>query len=123
MKEALPMLELRPEVAAFAQLMEFVLRQNDHKGGWQDCPTDWLFKRLQEEVEELHRELNPPRERCGCREAGCPHVPITNLPLAAKEAVDVTNIAMMLVDKIGLLHGPLPGWKAAGLPLPDEAAG
>jgi hypothetical protein len=35
--------EVRPEVAAFARLMEYKLRLNDHKGGWKDWnPHDAL---------------------------------------------------------------------------------
>lgn len=51
-------LELRPQVAAFAQLMERALRANDHKGGWARSMPTALMRRLQEEATELDQELD-----------------------------------------------------------------
>ena len=46
-------LDLRREVATFAQSMELVLRRNDDKGGWDGESIDYLIERLEEEVAEL----------------------------------------------------------------------
>lgn len=55
-------LTLRPEVAAFAQLMEQALRDNDYKGGWSDCDVRDLLARMKEETVELENELAGARE-------------------------------------------------------------
>jgi hypothetical protein len=47
------MLELRPEVQAFAEQMELKLMANDHKGGWKDCNLAYLYGCLGEELAEL----------------------------------------------------------------------
>lgn len=76
----------RPEVRAFADLMEAKLRENDHKPGWKrDHPAD-LMDRLKEELAELHDALF----------AG-------DLELIGPEAADVANFAMMIADVYGLL--------------------
>ena len=81
------MLELRPEVAAFAQAMEAQLRANDHKPGWKDEDRGDLMERLHDEVGELEVEL----VYRGSRRPG----------LVLKEAADVANFAMMVADVCG----------------------
>jgi hypothetical protein len=44
---------LRPEVVAFAEIMERELRANDFKGGWKEESPDDLLEHLEEEVREL----------------------------------------------------------------------
>jgi len=79
-------LSVRPEVLAFALLMEDRLQANDHKGGWADCADEYLLRRLQEEVNELH-------------------VAMRDRPLdVGEEAADVANFAMMLADVSGHLR-------------------
>lgn len=80
-----PKLELRPEVAAFAQLMEQKLRENDHKGGWADDPASALVERVVEEAAELAEEWGSPRPSF----------------YTVWEAVDVANMAMMVADVLG----------------------
>lgn len=75
-------LEVRPEVAWFAEQMELQLRANDHKGGWQGHESGELFDRLHEETDEL-------AECLGDNEYTEDTV---------KEAADVANFAMMLAD-------------------------
>ena len=83
---------LRPELAAFAQLQERVLKLNDFKGGWQDMQLDEVLTRIDEELGELKHVLQYrdgsynlfPSER--------------DRETAKKEAVDVANFCMMLVD-------------------------
>lgn len=98
--------ECRPEVLAFARLMECELRENDHKGGWAGCAPESLLRRLREETDEVERELTGPRETCGCREAMCPHVVPWFGPdpkRVGAEAADVGNFAMMVADVTGAL--------------------
>lgn len=79
---------LRPEVAAFALAMEDKLRQNDHKGGWDDCSKQYLAMRLTQEREELRSAIargDPPED-------------------IMKEAADIANFAMMVADLCGGLQ-------------------
>jgi NTP pyrophosphatase (non-canonical NTP hydrolase) len=80
---------IRKEVTAFAQIMEEMLQQNDYKGGWSKCNPQWLLMRLQQEVEELDAELS---------------VTPFNQENIRKEAADVANFAMMVVDVCGGLE-------------------
>jgi NTP pyrophosphatase (non-canonical NTP hydrolase) len=50
-------MELRDEVAIFAQGMENKLRQNDHKGGWENCSVEYLLNRVNEELLEVHKAI------------------------------------------------------------------
>jgi NTP pyrophosphatase (non-canonical NTP hydrolase) len=76
--------------------MESRLKKNDHKGGWHDCFTPWLFRRLTEEVAELRREIYDKASWSENR--------IIN------EAADVANFAMMIADN---MH-ELIKWKLDG---------
>ena len=76
--------ELRPEVRAFALLMEERLRANDHKGGWKQCVGSWLLGRLIEEVGELREEMLV--------------ADTTGAHCVGDEAADVANFAMMIAD-------------------------
>lgn len=78
---------LRPEVLAFARLMERQLRANDHKPGWKNDTPVALMRRLEEEAQELNGALGwSPVE-------------------VALEAADVANFAMMIADVCGCLGG------------------
>jgi hypothetical protein len=95
-------LRLRPEVAAFAQLMEQALRDNDHKGGWKDCRGGYLWTRLQEEVEELGEAMDAVAFAQPMEDRG--DIPIFRKVLAlGREAADVANFAMMIADTNGAL--------------------
>lgn len=80
-------MDIRPEVAAFAQAMELKLRENEHKGGWKNCDIFYLFSRLAEETAELK------------------HAVIDRYPKTSvlDEAADVANFAMMIADVCGAL--------------------
>lgn len=87
--------DARPEVRAFADLMEAKLRANDHKPGWKtDHPLD-LLSRMRQEVGELGQELV-----AGSRTTRDAH----QLRVGA-EAADVANFAMMIADVCGALAG------------------
>jgi NTP pyrophosphatase (non-canonical NTP hydrolase) len=90
-------MEIRPEVMAFAKVMEAKLRENDHKGGWKGCDVGRLLGYLREETDELAKELGNTTP-CGCREAGCHHTPWRNPQRVAREAADIANFAMMIAD-------------------------
>ena len=79
--------DVRPEVKAFAVLMEAQLRKNDHKGGWKGCSVDYLVKKLLEELAELYAAV------------------YSSVKVAiAPEAADLANFAMMLCDVEGALE-------------------
>ncbi len=101
-------LTLRPEVEAFAQEMERVLRRNDDKGGWKECDSFWLLKRLQEELDELKRAVFDMNRR-GFELDDFFH-PLRDYVddrieyhrrKVTDEAADVANIAMMIADVCG----------------------
>ena len=83
--------DVRPEVKAFAVLMERELRRNDHKGGWKNCTMDFLFGKLVEEFAELYSAANSGP-----------------MILVSCEAADLANIAMMICDVYGLLPTTKP---------------
>lgn len=69
----------RVQVKWFSEQMELKLRENDHKGGWDNCTFQFLFQKLDEEVRELTTCISEEE--------------------AIKEAADVGNIAMMIADR------------------------
>lgn len=71
---------VRPQVWAFAVMMEKELRANDHKGGWSEMTADALLDRLEEEVAELFDAVSGNTTGIG------------------SEAADVANFAMMVAD-------------------------
>ncbi|MGG4288345.1 hypothetical protein ABEW81_11165 [Priestia megaterium] len=73
---------MRRQVKWFADQMEEKLRENDHKGGWEDCDYGYLIPRLGEEVNELVQAI------------------VSGQTVSiVKEAADVANFAMMIADK------------------------
>ena len=73
--------------------MERVLRKNDHKGGWKGMAPGTLVVRSHQELHELEREIILWQNR--------PLVLIpSDLTPIIKEAVDVANFAMMLLDNL-----------------------
>ena len=76
--------DIRPSVLNFAEMMETVLKKNDHKGGWDDCDWKYLRGRLKDELKELE---NAYAENNGEE--------------VTREAVDVANFAMMIADNFG----------------------
>lgn len=83
----------RPEVRAFANLMERQLRANDHKPGWKGDHWVDLFNRIEQERLELGVEcsVNSRGLRTGTPET------------IGREAADVANFAMMVADVCGAL--------------------
>lgn len=87
---------MRPEVRAFAQLMEDKLRANDWKGGWKSDFSGDLLRRAHEELGELDDEMA----------SGNPDM-FDNSAIA-NEAADVANMLMMVVDVCGALPALRP---------------
>jgi hypothetical protein len=79
---------VRPEVAAFAIEMEAVLRENDHKSGWDDMSAHHLFNRIKQEYEELQREYI----------LACQSYPLDvhRVQRMRAESIDVANFCMFL---------------------------
>ena len=70
---------LRPEVFAFAELMEEQLRENDKKKGWKGSKWLWLLNKASQKVNLLF-DLVSKRKR------------------VAETAADAANYLMMVVD-------------------------
>lgn len=106
-------LTLRPEVRAFARLMEAKLREHDDRPGWND-PTigdmerddalTWLLDRLVEEADEVHDALCEYIGDDDDDEEDRRHP--DRAKHAAWEAVDVANFAMMIADVLGFPSPP-----------------
>jgi len=92
---------LRPEVLAFAQLMERQLRANDHKPGWKNDLAMDLLPRLREETDELEEATNRLAKQLGWGDAALYLESSRNN--VAREAADVGNFAMMIADVSGVL--------------------
>lgn len=86
-------LKLRPSVLAFAEAMERELRENDWKGGWDDCTINFLIEKLEEETKELERIVQRDCPFCGKRMR-----PTEGDTDALSEAADVANIVMMIAE-------------------------
>lgn len=81
-------MNLRSSVKQFAQAMERKLRENDHKGGWDETTDACLIERLFEEANELSWAMS----RVGDGPPPDPH-------RVVDECADVANFAMMIADK------------------------
>jgi len=73
-------MKIRKEVIWFARQMEKVLRDNDDKGHWSGCSSEYLQRRMREEIVELENSWGQ-----GCN-------------ATIHEAVDVANFVMMIAD-------------------------
>ena len=70
---------MRKEMALFIEAMEFKLKLNDHKGGWEEVSIPHLLDKLRGEVQELEKAIKDE--------------PGMNIMF---EAADVANFAMMI---------------------------
>lgn len=101
LKEKLSLYEnMRPEVLAFSEEMERILKANDHKGGWKrrDVTVTYLKRRLTQEISEFERalaaqiEIYPGNAR--------------SKAAVLSEACDVANFLMMICDVADALPTP-----------------
>lgn len=100
------MIELRPEVRAFAEAMELKLRKNDHKGGWkEESVRGFLFKRVQEETSELNFALKDWSNAIQMVQHGDAGIKLVEIQAkkVLSEAVDVANFCRMIADNAGTL--------------------
>lgn len=82
--------EPREEVKWFAEEMEKVLRENDHKGGWNKCDDGYLAWMLRDNLTELcEAAFQEPKD----------------LLKMTKSAVDIANYAMMIADNVRKIGG------------------
>lgn len=89
---------LRGPVIVFSQRMEIVLREHDHKGGWENCSPGLLIDRIGQELREVRRAYrhwvdfrdfqNTAEEGKLSREL-------------QRELTDVANFCMMASDVLG----------------------
>ena len=79
---------MRPAVLNMAKQMEIVLTINDNKRGWKDCSINYLVERLHDEVKELDGAFDIYLEDA------------TAARKLKREAIDVANFAMMIVDNL-----------------------
>ena len=89
-------LNVRPEVRRFAELMEAKLKKNDHKSHGSKESFTYLFGRLDDERKELNQAVSSAK---------------TNNGRIADEAVDVANFLMMIVDNLESLRARPAGGK------------
>lgn len=100
----LTLADCRPEVLAFALLMEAQLRANDHKPGWKDDRPLDLAWRVREEAMELFDIVLDARNRTAEQlEAPGRHGLKSIRERIGSEAADVANMAMMTADVSGAL--------------------
>lgn len=83
----------RPAVAWFAEQMEKKLQANEHKADWSEGDVDYLFRRLLEEVMELHEACVAKHYSHGATSDEI-----------AMEAADVANFAMMIATSGSFAH-------------------
>lgn len=94
----------RPQVVAFANLMEAQLRANDHKPGWKRDGWSALLHRLREETQQLEDRMNHATfADYSDRGARVYHDPKL---IAAERTAHVANFAMMIADVCGALELP-----------------
>lgn len=96
-----PSARWRPEVRAFADLMEAQLRANDHKPGWKNDNDLDLFERLGEESAELLSALHRHAKRLSWGDGWVMETDTEER--IGREAADVANFAMMIADVCGAL--------------------
>jgi len=90
--------DVRPIVLKFASEMERVLKENDSKGGWQDCDINYLRFRLMEEIGEYFAWQASDTDACGDK-ITAEEWREKNKDRVKKELVDIANFCLMLWDR------------------------
>lgn len=72
---------MRKEIKDFADQMEKKLKENDNKGGWEECSKKWLLIGIEVELGELKQAL----------EEG-------SVGDIVSECADIANFCMMIAD-------------------------
>jgi NTP pyrophosphatase (non-canonical NTP hydrolase) len=96
--------EVRPEVAAFARLMEFELRKHDGDwgNGWKDSDPYAALERLLTEARELRAAIHQLR-LADPQRVSAPLLKQLTVDVGL-ECADVANFAMMIADMAGALE-------------------
>ncbi len=90
---------IRKSVMEFAIRMEARLKENDYKGGWEDCDPDDLLDMMEEEIAELSYAMFGSCPKCGNQDYGREDAYFDEDAESVKdEAADVANFAMMIFD-------------------------
>ncbi len=91
----MPEIELREQLRWFAEQMETVLGQNDHRGGWESETWEYLFVHLEDKIKELTTEFY---------KEGYDNIFDSslneNVSAIIRKAIDVANYAMMIADNL-----------------------
>ncbi len=95
---------MRRSVRRFGEAMESVLKENDHKDGWDSCTRAYLLSRLFDEFSEVVEVAtkNDPVLEFLCRHMQSRAVLGTSFDRESlrKELVDVANLCMMLHESL-----------------------
>ena len=81
------LLEFRPALLAFCQVMEQRLQAKENKGTWQAAPLE-LLQHLRQNVDDLEQAVKGPQGQAAAL-------------MVTLEAADVANYAMMVCDRFG----------------------
>jgi len=87
---------MRESVKEFADAMERVLKDNDHKDGWKNLNAYHLLGRIDEERDELFRAMD--RFYRDENAIGNQKLAKKDLNDMLDEAIDIANFCMMLYD-------------------------
>lgn len=79
----------RGSIRWFAEHMESKLKENDHKGGWEENTVDDLFEKMKIEIIELQEELESDSIPSS--------IPVWSANII-RECADIANFAMMIAD-------------------------
>jgi len=79
---------IREEILRFALKMEEKLKENDHKGGWNNSSISYLLSGIERETEELSYAVGQEGQVYTRKDR-------SNI---ISECADVANFAMMLAD-------------------------
>ena len=91
--------QIRPSVMHFAAHMERVLEANEYKGGWLKMSDVDVINRIGDENDELDQAVQDRLNASNCDCNFCDSVSIqVRTSMVVKEAIDVANYAMMLID-------------------------
>ena len=92
---------IRPSVMKMAEAMEAKLQENNHKKGWDNCWLGYLLKRLREETAEFETALFSAHAVIATD--GTKEAVAAALSDCRKEAADMANFSMMLIERIETL--------------------
>ncbi|MGG0209552.1 hypothetical protein [Bacillus mycoides] len=78
---------IRNEVKWFAEHMESILQENEHKTGWSDCTVDFLSSQIRKNLNELDSMFQELPSNYSVFSAN-----------VIRQCSDIANFAMMIAD-------------------------